>query len=157
MDIYRCSVKPTQYQLYGFAPVRVRAASNSAEKFCRVSWLAHFERCARASLCSGPWPGYPGRDHAAVPSSTSGSRSRSLAESPLRQTISRSPGKSDELISVRSGSSNSDGCKGSLPWAGARICSARRKLIQSSPEVFRLSRRSALPGLSRDQQPELPS
>jgi hypothetical protein len=58
---------------------------------------------------------------------------RSLASAGLRQARSRSPGKSGELISARSRSSNRENCNGPVSAASAAICGALRQLIQSSP------------------------
>src|SRR5262245_30981439 len=54
----------------------------------------------------------------------------------LRQAMRRSPGKSGEVISARSRSSNSDICKGPWSSASAAICGALRQLIQSRPAGF---------------------
>ena len=58
---------------------------------------------------------------------------RSLASAGLRQATSRSPGKSGELISARSRSSNRENCNRPVSAASAAICGALRQLIQSSP------------------------
>jgi hypothetical protein len=58
---------------------------------------------------------------------------RSLASAGLRQATSRSPGKSGELISARSRSSNRESCNGPVSAASTAICGALRQLIQSSP------------------------
>ena len=63
-------------------------------------------------------------------------RARSAARAGLRQTTSRSPGKSGELISAMSRSSNSDSCSGPSSTANAWMAGARSAVIQSSPAGF---------------------
>jgi hypothetical protein len=54
--------------------------------------------------------------------------------------MSRSPGKSGDVISAKSRSSNSESCNGPSPRAKAWICGARRHVIQSRLETLRSSR-----------------
>src|SRR5512134_2467418 len=63
-------------------------------------------------------------------------RARSAARSGFRQTTSRSPGKSGELISAMSFSSKSDSCKCPPSTASAWMAGARSAVIQLSPAGF---------------------
>src|SRR6266550_1097084 len=56
-------------------------------------------------------------------------RARSPARAGLRQAMSLSPGKSGELISARSCSSNRDSCSGPSPARSLRMAGARSAVI----------------------------
>src|ERR1019366_5701163 len=66
-------------------------------------------------------------------------RARLAASNGLRQAISRSPGKSGELISARSCSSNSDSCSGPSPAMSFLMAGWRRQVIHAIPSSFRRS------------------
>ena len=56
-------------------------------------------------------------------------RARSAASTGLRQATSRSPGKSSEVISARSCSSNRDSCSGPSSAISLRMAGARSAVI----------------------------
>ena len=90
-----------------------------------------------------PPGGDPGGDLAQVGlgggSSSSRVRARLAASNGFRQAISRSPGKSGELISARSCSSNRDSCSGPSPAMSFLIAGWRRQVIHAIPSSSRRS------------------
>ena len=66
-------------------------------------------------------------------------RARLAASNGLRQAISRSPGKSGELISARSCSSNRDSCSGPSSAMSFLIAGWRRQVIHAIPSSSRRS------------------
>src|SRR5882672_1292453 len=72
------------------------------------------------------------RSRSVAASRSSRLRARSAASARLRQTISRSPGNSGEVMAAISRSSNSDICR-APPSSNALIAGARKAVIQSSP------------------------
>src|SRR6266704_2910792 len=75
-------------------------------------------------------------------------RARSASRNGFLQATSRSPGKSGEVISARSWTSNSDSCR-SPPRTSFLTCGARSAVIQSSPAGATSSRSRAAVSMPR--------